>query len=98
MSKGVTAHDEQFLLWPQCFQLYLIIKLSFVNKIQVFVNRLSKSSAADLLYMGKVERVENIVAKGEIAQNVSNVVFCRCIRKCLYVEMGQYRTILIFFT
>ena len=47
------AKDEQFLLWPQCFQLYWIIKLSFMEILQVFVSMLSKSSAANLLYMAK---------------------------------------------
>ena len=44
---------EQFLLWPQCFQLYLTIKLSFMDIFQVFVTMFSKSSAAYLLYVGK---------------------------------------------
>ena len=35
MTKGEIATDEQFLLWPQCFQLYLTIKLSFMDIIQV---------------------------------------------------------------
>ena len=36
-------------LWPQCFQLYLTIKLSFMENFQVFVTIFSKLSAADLL-------------------------------------------------
>ena len=53
VAKGEIAHDEQFPLWPQCFQLYLTIKLSFMEIFQVFVTMFSKSSASDLLYMGK---------------------------------------------
>ena len=47
------AHDEQFHLWPQCFQLHLLtIKRSFMEIFQVFVTMFSKSSAADSLYVG----------------------------------------------
>ena len=53
MAKGEIAHDEQILLWPQCFQLYITIKLYLIEIFQVFVNMFSKSSAADLLYVGK---------------------------------------------
>ena len=53
MAKGEIAHDEQFLLWPQYFQLYLTIKLSFMEIVQVFVTMFLKSSAAELLYVGK---------------------------------------------
>ena len=31
VAKGEIAHDEQFLLWPQCFQLYLTIQLFFME-------------------------------------------------------------------
>ena len=53
MAKGEIAHDEQFPFWPQCFQLYLTVKLSFMDIFQVFVNMFSKSSATDLWYVGK---------------------------------------------
>ena len=49
MDEGEIAHDEQFLLWPQCFQVYLKIKVSFK---EIFHKSL-KSSAADLLFVGK---------------------------------------------
>ena len=52
MTKGEIAHDEQFLLWQQCFQLYLTTKLSFMEIFQVFVTMFSMSSAAELLYVG----------------------------------------------
>ena len=54
VAKGEIAHDEQFLLWPQCFQLYLTIKLSCMEIIQVFANMFSNLSAADLLYVVRV--------------------------------------------
>ena len=53
VAKVKIAHDEQFLLWPKFFQLYLTIKLYFMETIQTFVTLLSKLSAADLLYVGK---------------------------------------------
>ena len=53
MAKGEIAHDEQFHLWSQCFQLHLTIKLSFMEIFQVYVTMFSKSSAVDLLYVGK---------------------------------------------
>ena len=45
-AKGEIAYGEQFLLWPQCFQHHLTIKLSFMEIFQVFVIVFSKSSAA----------------------------------------------------
>ena len=53
VAKGEIAHDEQFLHLPQCFQLYLIIKGPFMEISQCFARMFSKSSAADLLYVGK---------------------------------------------
>ena len=41
VAKGEIAHDEQLRLWPQYFQLYLTIKLSFMEMFQVFVTILS---------------------------------------------------------
>ena len=37
------AHFEQFLFWPQCFQLCLTIKPSFMDIFQVFGTMFSKS-------------------------------------------------------
>ena len=37
MAKVEIAHDEQFLLWPKCFQLYLTIKVSFMKMFQVLL-------------------------------------------------------------
>ena len=54
MAKCEIAHDEQFLLWPQCFQLYLTVnKAIFYGDFSGFYHYVLKSSAADLLYMGK---------------------------------------------
>ena len=53
VAKGEITHDEQFHLWPQCFQLYLTINLSLMEIFQDFATMFSKSSAADLLYVGK---------------------------------------------
>ena len=53
MAKGETDHYEQFHLWPECYQLYLTIKLSFMEIFQVCVTMFSKLSAAYLLYVGK---------------------------------------------
>ena len=47
------AHDEQFLLLPQCFQLDLVIILSFIEIVHDFANMFSKTSAADFLYVEK---------------------------------------------
>ena len=43
MAKCEIAHDEQFLLWPQCFQLFLTIKLSSIVIFEGFVTMFSKS-------------------------------------------------------
>ena len=46
-------HDEQFLLLPQYFQLFSVIKPTFIELFCVFAYILSKPSAANLLYVGK---------------------------------------------
>ena len=51
--KEKIAHDEQFPILPQCFQLYLMIKLSFMEISHTFANMFSKSSAAKVSYVGK---------------------------------------------
>ena len=53
VTKGVVAHHEQFHLLSQWFQLYLIIKLFFMKIVLFFDNRFSKSSALDVMYVGK---------------------------------------------
>ena len=53
VTKGEIAHDEQFPLLPHCFQLYLIIKFSFMEIFHIFADMFSKSSAAELPYVGK---------------------------------------------
>ena len=42
------SHYDQFLILPQYFQLYFIIKLSFMNIFHVFVKLFSKSSRLQL--------------------------------------------------
>ena len=51
-AKGETAHYEQVLILSQCFQLDLKIILLFIE-IFPLAEVLSKSSAADLLYVEK---------------------------------------------
>ena len=54
VAKGeIALYYEQFLFWQQCFQLYLTIQLYFIEIFHVFVNMLSKSSASELLHVGK---------------------------------------------
>ena len=53
MTDGEIAHDEQFLHWQQCFQIYLTIKISFMDIFQVFDTMFSMSSTADLFYVGE---------------------------------------------
>ena len=45
--------NEQFLKLPQCFHLYSLIVLSFKESFRYFYFMISKSSAAELLYVGK---------------------------------------------
>ena len=37
VTKEEIVQNEQFVLWPQSFQLYLTIKLSFMEIFQVFI-------------------------------------------------------------
>ena len=46
--------NEQFLLLPQCFQLYLMIILSFSKISHLLAQMLSMSSASDLMCVGEV--------------------------------------------
>ena len=52
VAKEGIVHNEQCFLLPQCFQLYLILKLSFMELFHVYANKLSmfsKPSAADVI-------------------------------------------------
>ena len=60
VTKGEIFHTKQLLHLTQCFQLYLIIELSFMENFQIFARILSKSSAADFLYGGKGLRVDPV--------------------------------------
>ena len=54
-SKGEIAHYEKVNLLPQCCQLFSINVLSFIETPYFWLNLIisSKSSAADLMYVGK---------------------------------------------
>ena len=53
-TKEEIAQNEQFLLLSPCFQLHSIIVLSFERGFpENYGYMFSKSSAADLLYVGK---------------------------------------------
>ena len=52
-TKEEIVKNEQFLLLPQCFQLHSIFILSFIKIYHIFVALFSKSSAAELLHVGK---------------------------------------------
>ena len=53
VAKEEIAHNEQFLLLSPCFQRCSIIVLSFKVSLQLSSGMFLKSSAADLLYVGK---------------------------------------------
>ena len=53
LTKEEIAQNKQFHLWSSCFQLYSIIVLSFKGSFKNISSLFSKSSAADLLYVGK---------------------------------------------
>ena len=53
VTKEEIAQIKQFLVLPQCFQLFSVIILSFIEIFHVFALLFSKLSAADLLYVGK---------------------------------------------
>ena len=53
VAKGGFALIKQFLLLPKCFQLFIIIVLSFIEIYHIFAKMYSKSSTADFLYVGK---------------------------------------------
>ena len=55
VAKGEMAHDEQFHLLSQSFQLYLIIKLSFMEIFHAFANMYFEMSTVDLLYVESVK-------------------------------------------
>ena len=61
VAKGEIANIEQLLHFPQQFQLFSIILLSFIDIIYVLYLMISKSVRLNI--------IEIIVAKGEIAHN-----------------------------
>ena len=50
VTKGEMAQYDQFLILPQCFQLFFVIIPVIID---IFVKTFSKSSAADMSYVGK---------------------------------------------
>ena len=52
-TKEEIAQNEQFLLLSPRFQLYSIVVLSFKGSFHCLSGMFSKSSAAELLYVGK---------------------------------------------
>ena len=52
VTKGEIAHGEQFIPLSQYFQLLSKIKLSFIKIYHSSNHMFSKSSAADVLYVG----------------------------------------------
>ena len=55
VAKEEIAHDKLyiFLVLPQCLYLNSIIVLSFRESVLIFDKMFTKSSAVDLLYVGK---------------------------------------------
>ena len=58
VAKGEIAHNEQFLHLLQCFQLssiikYIYIYISYIEIFHILSSMFSKSSAAELMYVGK---------------------------------------------
>ena len=54
------VQNEQFLLLLQCFQHHSIFLLSILEIFIFFSNMISKSSAADKLYVGKIWQTGSI--------------------------------------
>ena len=76
MAEGEIGHDKQFVLWTQCFQLYLTIKLSFMaiffchNVFKVccrFVVCGKGFKSSDLFYVGKGLSSYNIGLEDEMS-------------------------------
>ena len=68
--KKKIAHKEEILLLPQCFQIFSVISLLFLEVFHIF----NKTAAADLLHTHFSKSaadyfLKNIVAKGEIAHD-----------------------------
>ena len=53
MTKDEIARNEQFLLWLQCFQFFVIFKHKIRKIFHYFAYDLNKLSAADIFYVGK---------------------------------------------
>ena len=76
MAKGEIAYDEQFLLLPQCFQLYLIIILKFVENVHILPLR---SQNPLLQIYCTWERLK----QNEVIHNYKQIT---CFRRSIYVH------------
>ena len=72
------AHDEQFLHLPQCFQfitiMILLLIILLTEIFSIVANMISKSLAADLLYVGKCGKGYNMVSQ---VLNIENLAVVR---------------------
>ena len=64
VAKGEIAHDDQFPLLPQCFQIYLMIKLSFTEIFHIFSIILFKLVCCRIVVCGKGLRKGNLLSTG----------------------------------
>ena len=75
--KREIAHNEQFLLLPQHFQLHLIIQLICGGFSYILAKTVPKTFAADTLYVGKEVKNRHVISsKGYIFVYLYSVL-CR---------------------
>ena len=75
------AQNKQFLLLPQCFQLFFITNLSFMESFHVYVYSFSKSSADNMFY---VERQNEITLFSKLENSF------RTIYSSTYISYGHF--------
>ena len=61
MTKGNIAYNDQFRFLSQCFQRYSKIILASVDDFDIVAYVFSKSSAADILYVGQINHTHTRV-------------------------------------
>ena len=90
MGKGEIARDEQFLLFPQCFQNTYTADTSKPGLVWERVNSTKRhnfnASTDDKFGVAEImgfvfERVENIEGKGENAGDQHFLLFLQCFQK-----------------
>ena len=99
VGKGEVAHYEQFLLFPQCFQMVSLcgkgLKGFFPEPLTRYQTtnfrpfQMKKRFADDNFKFGKNGRklskwLENTVGKGEIARNEQFLLFPQCFQKACF--------------